>query len=429
MTDSRASRPRFSGLSARTRPLPADPRAAASVASGIGPQDAQGPAPEEGCPGVLSVIVDRSPGSAALRSWDEFVRSCPQSDVAQLSGWARVRALVGYEPLYVFVRNGARLVAGAQVLVRQIPLLGRFGYVPYGPLVAPAALRSTAVQETLATALAEVARQHRGLFVQPPEQGEQLSAALIRRGFRPSDAKVTPSTSLRVDLSLDEAQLRHNLSRRLRGWTHQWAARGVTVRRGRPEDLPLAARLHALTAVHQGFTPLSLDYLAAMDRELSPSGHFFVLIGEVDGQPGAMGAYTGNGAVLKARLVGLDRTARAARLDVVAAVDWHALTWAKRNGYRWFDFSGLGAQSLAALESPGRADLGRLPGPDRYKLRFGGEPFRYPQPVERVSPPAFQITIDLLRRSDGGQRVMEFARGWARTGSWRRGTSSPGRGW
>lgn len=425
MTQSRASRTPFAGLSVRTRRLHPGNRAAASVASGRGPQE---PAVDDELFGVLTVTVDSAPARSTLQSWDEFVRSCPNADVAQLSGWARVRARVGYRPAYVFLRDGARLVAGAQVLVRRIPLLGKFGYVPYGPLIAPKAIRSTAVHETLATAMAQVARQHRGLFVQPPEQGEQLSAALLRRGFRPSDAKVAPSTSLRIDLSLDEAQLRHNLSRRLRGWTRQWAARGVTVRRGGPEDLPLAARLHALTARHQGFSPLTLDYLAAMDRELSPSGSFFVLIGEVDGQPGAMGAYTGNGTVLKARLVGLDRTTRAARLEVVAALDWHALIWAKRNGYRWFDFSGVGAQSAAALESGCEADLALVPGADRYKLRFGGEPFHYPQPVERIPSPALQITIALLRRSDGGQRVMEFARRWARTGSWSAGSSPPGKG-
>ena len=379
--------------------------------------------PHQGAPHATLATIEADLGGARLRAWDELVRTSA-SDIAQLSGWARVRRLAGYQALYVFVQNGGDLVGGAQVLVRRLPMIGAVGYVPYGPVALPSAARPD-VDESLAEALARVGRHStRALFVQPPDGADATLAALLRHGFRRSDANIAPFVSLRIDLAADQAQLRRNLSRRLRGWTNQWAARGVTVRIGGEQDLPLAAELHARTARHQGFRAFPLEYLAAMYRELSTGGHVLLLIGEVQGRPGVMGLYTGIGGVLKSRLVGLDRSSEAARYDTVAAVDWRALSWAKQHGYRWFDFAGA---SPALLDGPVPAGRDHLSGPDRYKLRFGGVPYSYPRPVELIAPAIVRRGYDVARRSPAGRAMVNGIRGWARAGSPRRAEPLPHR--
>jgi lipid II:glycine glycyltransferase (peptidoglycan interpeptide bridge formation enzyme) len=134
-----------------------------------------------------------------------------------------------------------------------------------------------------------------------------------------------------------------------------------------------------------------------------------------------MGLYTGSGGVLKARLVGLDRSGEAARYDIVAALDWAALNWGKQQGYRWFDFAGISPASARVLESDGAANFDVLPGPDRYKLRFGGLLYRYPRPVELIASPIVRLGYDLSRHSVAGRDLMVRVRYWARVGTWRRG--------
>lgn len=365
----------------------------------------------------VPVVTDR-PGSEQLRAWDELVRSCPLADVAQLSAWARLRSQAGYRARYVFVEESGRLLAGAQVLVRRLPIVGEIGYVPYGPLLAPEAVERTDVADAVAAGLRDLAARHtRMLFVQPVEGGGESAAALRRVGFRASAAEVAPAASVHVDLTVDEEQLRRGLSKRLQRWTRTWEHRGVTVRPGAADDLPLLAGLLAQTAEHQGFSPFQVDYLRAMHEELAAEGHLVSFVGEVDDRPVAMALLTGCGSVLRARLVGLDRSDEAARLNVSAAIYWTAMRWAKAEGYSWFDFGGLLPSSVPALLGPDAPRLDDLAGPDRYKVRFGGVPYLCPGPLELIPSAAVRVAYDLARRSAAGARLLEAAQRMARAGA------------
>jgi hypothetical protein len=284
--------------------------------------------------------------------------------------------------------------------------------------VSPTTDRTAAVQEALADALDTVGREvTRVLFVQPPVGGDPVSSGLLQRGFRPSDAGIAPPATLHIDLTADEAQLRRNLSRRVRQWTGQWEARGVSVRVAGEADLPAVARLHAATAEHQGFEPYPLEYLSAMYQELSPGGHLQLFVAEVGGRPEAMQLHTSCGGVLRARLFGLDRTGEGARLNLAAAIDWTAIREGKRTGHSSLDLMGVSPQTLAAFEGPGGVDRGAVRGPDSYKLRLGATPLRFPQAVELISPAVLRGGYDLVRRSTAGRRVLGEVRRRVRLGT------------
>ena len=346
------------------------------------------------------------PDTSALVMWDELVRKVPGSDVTQLSAWADIRRVAGFEPLYVFVRRGTELLGGALVIWRRLPLVGEVAYVPYGPLISVDADRGPVIA-VLAAALRHLAhRRMRMLFVQPPLGGDDVSLELLRRGFRHSHAGIAPEASVRVDLTRDEDELRAGLSKDMRRRARKWPQLGVRVRRGTQGDVALLARLHAASAQHHGFEPIPLDYMANLYRRLAPTGHAELFVGEIDGRPVFVDLLTGCGGVLKGRLTGMDRDSAAARVGVSAAVRWETMRWAKANGYRWFDFGGIRDSAVAALVDQ-RPDSSPVTGDDAYKVAFGGTPFRYATPVEIISSPVVRVAYDLTRRWSVGRRLVE----------------------
>jgi lipid II:glycine glycyltransferase (peptidoglycan interpeptide bridge formation enzyme) len=367
------------------------------------------------CTHPVTVVVDDNPLPEVVARWDAMVTAVPQADVSQLSRWARLRGTVGYRPLYVLVWCGTDLVAGAQILHRRFPVLGTVGYLPYGPVMVPGIDSREELCRALSDALADLARQRlQMLFVQPPEGAMDVSSELLSRGFRPSFAEVAPSGSLRIDLTVDEAALRRGLSKRLRTWTNQWQARGVRVRRGTEQDLGLLSDLIGHSAEHQGYEPLSAEYLRALYRMLAPTGHVALFIGEVDGIPMAAELYTACSDMLRLRLRGLDRSGQAVRLSVPAAITWQAMRWAKARGLRWFDFGGLRAATLQSLLDGD--STAQQPSVDRFKMSFGGTPYRYPQPVEMIHSKMLRATYDLTRRWPAGRQLITRATRMARGG-------------
>jgi lipid II:glycine glycyltransferase (peptidoglycan interpeptide bridge formation enzyme) len=353
--------------------------------------------------------LEGRPRPDVLDEWDRLVERSRANDVAQLSTWAQIRGTSGYRPLYLFVRERGELLGGAQILCRRLPGFGTIGYLSHGPLVDPAAER-TQIGPMVAAELAALARRLRMLFVQPPVGADDLSEALRRCGFRPSEARIAPTASIRVDVTPSEADLRRNLSRRLRTWTRQLEKRGVTVRAGTSDDIALLARFAQDTAQHHRFTSFSEEYLGLLYGRLADRGRAVILVGEVHGKAVAADLLTMCGEVVTARLGGFDRDSDAVQLNVASAITWESIRWAKAHGYQAFDFGGLRPAAVAALEADPAFDVSQLDGPDYYKTKFGGQLVRYPEAVELISAPVVRVLYDISRRSSTGQRLLDVAR-------------------
>lgn len=357
---------------------------------------------------AVSIHIGDTPDQA----WTDLVSSTEGGDVAQLPAWATLRGTVGFTAHYVQVYVGDELAGGAQVLERSLPLFGKVGYIPCGPLLAERYTDHSEANTALFDALTELGARLRMLFIQPPSGAEQVGGALLARGFRTSEADIAPGRTLRLDLTDDVAILRAGLSKRLRTWTNRWEARGVTVRTGTEADLALLAELVADTGEHQVFAAVGLGYLKTLYRELGDDAVLFV--GELDGVAVAAALFTRCAGVLKLRFAGMNRDEAATRCNVPAAVQWHAINWARDTGLRWFDFGGVGAEAAAVLCSGG--GRGEVRGVDRFKASFGGELYHYPPAVEIISSRLVRALYDVSRRWSAGRRALELAKALLRTG-------------
>jgi lipid II:glycine glycyltransferase (peptidoglycan interpeptide bridge formation enzyme) len=349
-------------------------------------------------------------GVTERRAWDDLVGRCPGTDVTQLGAWGTVRSMVGYRTVYLLAYADDRLVGGALVLRKRVAGLISVGYLPYGPVIDPAAQNRSRVTGALVEALSTLTRSHSMIFVQPPEGAEDVSDALLTEGFRPSGAGIAPAGSYRLDLTRPLEEIRGGFSKRLKSWTNRWAAKGVTVRQGDLSDLPLLLELMEFTAARQHFTPPSLEYVSAMYRLLSAGGHAALFIGEVHGKAVSADLVTVAAGMVRGRLGGFDGGGEAGKLSVPAAVRWEIIKWAKDRGERYLDFGGLPEQMLHDMIDLGVHSSEDWPSAQRGKLAFNGTAFRYPMPVEYVRSPLVRRLYDFALEHPVGNRAVTFAK-------------------
>jgi peptidoglycan pentaglycine glycine transferase (the first glycine) len=330
--------------------------------------------------------------------WDEFVAATPGGDHLQTTSWAAVKRRVGWRAARLIVERAGNLVGGCQLLLRDLPLHGAIGYVPRAPLVVG---RDPAVTDAVLDALTRLARREHVAYlkVQPPVDRPDLDAMLVRRGFVVSGLEAAPTTTTRIDLRRSEDDLLRAMRKTVRYDIRHAQRRGVTVRAGSAADAGVVGELVRATALRQrDFAAYPSDYYEEIWRSFDASGQARLLLAE---RGGAVLAFVllialGESAVTKAGgWSGADSNAHPNEL-----LHWTGIQWARKQGYRYYDFDGIHLQVARAVQE-GRPlpqpSANRVP---HFKLRFGGEVVFF-SPAYDVAPgrvlgPALRVVAPRL---------------------------------
>ena len=158
-------------------------------------------------------------------SWAAFAGS----DVAQLSAWARIRWEASFTPLYLMAHLDGRLVGGALVLERRLPVVGRIGYVSNGPLLSGTVPREPVVDHSLSR-WGNGSHPVRRCSSNRLSTGRPLAAGCAS-GVPGLSAGIAPAASIRIDLHQTAEDLHGGLTRANRrraatgkvgtvGWAH-----------------------------------------------------------------------------------------------------------------------------------------------------------------------------------------------------------------
>jgi lipid II:glycine glycyltransferase (peptidoglycan interpeptide bridge formation enzyme) len=310
--------------------------------------------------------VDPAPDPA----WDAFVASCPGASHLQTSMWGQVKATVGFRAMRVCIRRNGERVAGAQVLVRRVPVAGGVGYVPRGPVVAGDPALGPAILDALAGAAAQAGIVM--LKIQPPLGAETLEPELRARGYRESSVQTAPIATVRIQVAgvEDDALLaamrqtkRHGIRKGERG--------GVQVRRGGADDLPILHEMLVATGQRQGFSVYPVAYFRALWDAFAPRGHAHLLIAEHEGAALSSGLLIGFGADLINKLHGWTGARDAPPSN--EPLQWAAIRLARELGHAAYDMEGITAPVARALLEGRKPPEGKLTGVSMFKVGFGGE--------------------------------------------------------
>lgn len=343
--------------------------------------------------------------------WDEFVLSSPFGHHVQTYEWGLLKKFLGWNVSRIIALDQKQIIAGAQILTRTIPLLGRVGYITKGPISSD---ENPEMISTLLQKVFELAkeRNYNYIAIQPPNQGDFQVDALTKSGYRMSSLELAPSASLVLDLEKNEDGLYSEMSKETRQRVVQSKKSGLDVRIGSETDLDTFYQLYLSTAHRQRFSPFSQGYFRNLWNLFYAKGWIALLL-----------VYSGDEPISGQLLVPFADTVIAKKMGWSGshsrsrpndAMFWASILWSKEQGYRRFDFEGLDPAGARIIQAGGVIANGSKLAKDTIKYGYGGEIVFYPGAYDLVLNPlenwAYRRTQHLIQKVPVFNQIVDFMR-------------------
>ncbi len=307
--------------------------------------------------------------------WNQFALSHPRGHLLQSCEWAQFKSRHAWSASRVVVREGGKIVAGAQVLFRKVSF-ATAAYVPKGPIVD---WQDRPLVRTVIDGLNRLCRQRKAVFVRiEPDLPEdpELAQYLCERGFR-FGGKVQPLSTLILDIDRDPDSILAGMKSKTRYNIRLAERKGVRVREASEDEVSIFYRLSQLTSLRDDFPIHTEEYYQDAYRTFVPAGLARLFLAEYEGEAlaGLMAFAFGPSAWY---MYGASSN-RFRNLMPNHLLQWRAIQWARARGCKTYDFWGIpdeiGQDPSLAASTPDRSD--GLWGVYRFKEGFGGQAVRY----------------------------------------------------
>jgi lipid II:glycine glycyltransferase (peptidoglycan interpeptide bridge formation enzyme) len=245
--------------------------------------------------------------TGAGSAWNALIARLPDAHFLQTWEWAQVKAAHGWKPMPFVWQANERVQAAALVLKRQVISRGFAArlcvlYCPKGPLLnwPDAALRDQVLND-----LQSLARKQGAIFLKldpdvvlgtgvpgseaasEEKDGRTVLDELKRRDWMFSTDQIQFRNTVLMDLAPSEDELLGRMKQKSRYNVRLAEKKGVTVRAGTKDDLPLLYRMYAETSLRDGFVIRDEAYyrtvwetfMSAVEPSCEP------LIAEAEGGP------------------------------------------------------------------------------------------------------------------------------------------------
>jgi peptidoglycan pentaglycine glycine transferase (the first glycine) len=314
-------------------------------------------------------------------AWDTFLATTLGGHYVQTSLWGKVKAQLGWRTARVIVTYGEHIVAGAQLLIRSLPLMGAIAYVPRGPLVA---INDYNLTELVIHQLHQVARANgvQYLAVQPPDGGEALAQQLPTWRFQPSSIELAPAATILLDLHKDLDDILVQMRDKTRYNIRLGQRKGIVVREGTQNDLPTFYHLLRATSKRQNFFTYSEAYFSNMWRIFGSHQYIKLFLAEYRDEPISALLAIAFGNTLTFWRGGWSGHHGSYHPNEV--MHWAAIKWAKSQGYRFYDFEGIEPRIARSVLLRETIPNSLRQTPTFFKLGFGGQVTLLPVAYEYI---------------------------------------------
>lgn len=291
--------------------------------------------------------------------WNECIQSIPgaSAHIFQSTQWGAFKQDYGWKAQrFIWQDEQENILAAAQMLTRQVSLLGaRFvvAYCPKGPVVD---WENIDLVSQVLDDLQDFAKRAGAIFIkidtdvvlgwgvpgdeqaQESEVGAQIIANLLARGWQFSQDQIQFRNTVLIDLRNDEADLLAAMKQKTRYNIRLAERKGVQVRVGNNDDLAQLYHMYAETSVRDGFVIRSQEYYTQLWSDFMSASMAAPLIAEVDGEAiAAVFVFHFNGYAIY--LHGMSTEIAREKMPNYL-LQWQAMLYAKAQGCHTYDMWG-----------------------------------------------------------------------------------------
>ncbi len=338
--------------------------------------------------------------STKTKTWNEIISPFPGAHLLQTSQWADFKARFGWLPYYLIWEEGqggwqmhvsrkaeinTEEPSAAGLLLERETFPGlRILYMPKGPLLAD--WSNQALSKKVLDDLADFSRERKALQlkidpdleigrgvageeVQECERGKGFQELLRGKGWVYSREQVQFKNTVLVDLKEDEDQILARMKSKTRYNIKLSGRKGIQIRLGNIQDLPILYRMYAETSRRAGFTIRGESYYLSLWKSFMDVAPESIagpkarpIIAEFEGQMVAAAVIFMFGE-RSWYLHGMSLTEHSEKM-APHLVQWEAMRWAKSQGCEVYDM--WGAPDQLDESDP-------LWGVYRFKRGYGGD--------------------------------------------------------
>jgi len=286
--------------------------------------------------------------------WNNLMRGLPHAHILQTWEWGDFKErTTGWKPYRWAFYDDDMLVALASVGARQILGLLQVMYAPKGPVFAT---QNPAIQKAVIERLEQQAKKQFAIWLKidpditiatgiPDEEGDtpylpgqQLMQLLQGRGWTFSNDQVQFRNTVNIPLDKDENDILMSMSQSTRRKVRQAEKKGVTIRSGKVNDLPMLYDLYRQTGERDDFLIRPYSYYGTLWQEFLEANLAHVLIAEYEDKAIAHVVLFHFGQKCW-YFYGASSNEERNRMPNYA-LQWEAMKWAKQNGYSIYDMWG-----------------------------------------------------------------------------------------
>jgi peptidoglycan pentaglycine glycine transferase (the first glycine) len=273
-------------------------------------------------------------------AWNAFVARESSFALLQSWEWGEFKEKLGWRVFRVAVEEHGQIVAGAQMLIKQLPLpVASVAYIPRGPI---GNWLDNQVALELFTELHRIARCHRAILlkIEPPLlKDSALDLLLQQHHFHASTQTNQPCATLILDLAPDLDTILKNMRKKTRQYIGSTVRTGVVVRIGNSGDLPTLYNLLRMTGQREHFPTHDCTYYEHEWHTFAQNQQYILFMASYQDQILAVRTVHRFGKHVAEFHAG--SSGKFNHLHPNYLLTWEAIKWAKAQGCHTYDLWGI----------------------------------------------------------------------------------------